>query len=540
MKQQRKQKATAHDALTELEKGTIGAAILDPVKVLSLVSDWGATAEWFESDTGKTIFAVLLKMFVDGDPIDIVTTQERVRLVAGDKAAHAIDEAIDKVPGASYGGYYLDLLRDAWFTRVCRSTASQMSADLADGSVNRKLVVSEAINNLVGLIEHSGKGKQKTPQQLRAEVVAKWEDAEKGIASAFGLPFPFAGVNALTCGIPDGVTVIAARPSVGKTVMEGCISRKLLIDGYRVARVCLDMTIMPFVSRDLCALGIESMNKMRAGFMKTAAREKMKASLEAMKPWREEIISERTSAGIISKLRALLANGGLDLVTIDYIQLVDTVGEEKYSVNDNVRISRAMARFKDFNATTGVPVIILSQLSRGVEKDDRIPQLSDLRDSGSLEQDATLVAFLYPDPEVSKEWCTTAGVETFKQLPVRPIMFDIQKQQNGALGKVATRQFGENFIFEECGGIDNKYSFKRNCSFGYDFKSVRNPSNSADSQNVYSVCKSVTGRTVFFDKHWLEKINAVDDSGTKYTEIKTVTGMQEAIETVDGIKKGIV
>ena len=539
MNKPRKQTATAYDSLTDLEKGVIGAAILEPVKVLSLVSDWGATAEWFESDTGKTIFSVLLKMFVDGDPIDIITVTERVRLVAGSTAAHAIDEAIEKVPSASYGEYYLDLVRDAWFTRVCRSTAEHMSASLNDGSVNRKLVVSEAINNLVGLVEHSTKGKQKTPHELRTEVLQKWEDAEKGIASAFGLPFPFAGVNALTCGIPEGVTVIAARPSVGKTVMEGCISRKLLIGGYRVARVCLDMTIMPFVSRDLCALGIESMNKMRAGFMKTAAREKMKASLEAMKPWREEIIIERTSAGIISKLRALLANGGLDLVTIDYIQLVDTVGEEKYSVNDNVRISRAMARFKDFNATTGVPVIILSQLSRGVEKDDRIPQLSDLRDSGSLEQDATLVAFLYPDPEVSKEWCRAAGVETFKQLPIRPIMFDVQKQQNGALGKVATRQFGENFIFEECGPIDSMYSFKLNCSFGYDFKSVRQPTDSADAQNVYSVCKSSTGRTVFFDKHWIDKINAVEDPSMRYAELKTVIGMQNASETVDKIKKGI-
>lgn len=522
--------------LTSLEMGVLGAAVMAPVKVFTLMSEWDVAAEWFESEMGQTIFKVLHKMFMDGEPIDVVTAEERVRLVAGTAGAVALVKALDFVPSGSYGAFYLDLVRDAWFTRVCRSTAIDLSSSLAAGDVDRKLLVSEAINKLVNLMEFSAKGRDKTPYELRQEVLQGWIDAEAGIKSAMGLPFPFSGANALTCGIPDGVTVIAARPSVGKTVMEGCISRPLLIAGYRVARVCLDMTVLPFVSRDLCAMGGESLNKMRAGFMKGGARSKMEASLAAMKPWREELVTERTSAGIIAKLRALIANGGLDLVTIDYIQLVDTVGEEKYMMNDNVRISRAMARFKDFNARTGVPVIVLSQLSRGVEKDDRIPQLSDLRDSGSIEQDATVVAFLYPEPTVTKKWCERAGVDTFKELAVRPIVFDFLKQQNGSVGKIACRQIGEYFKFEECGAWDPHLSDPDDCHGGYDFNSVKQPVTREDSQNVYVICQHPLGSVTMFEKVWFDKVNAAVDEGERYVDVGRAVGVFDAVAKMAAVR----
>lgn len=522
--------------MTELEMGVLGAAVLEPVRVMSLVSDWGASEDWFESKTAQTIFKVMMKMFVDGEPVDLLTVSERVRLVAGSIGVAAVEAAMDFVPSAAYGEYYMDMLRDAWFTRVCRGVGIDMSSRLTKGDVDRRLVVDEAINTLVGLVAFSTKGKERSSQDLRREVFQEWKDAAAGIKDAMGLPFPFAGVNALTCGIPEGLTVIAARPSVGKTVMEGEISRHLMMRGYRVARVCLDMNDKPFVSRDISALAGESLNKMRAGFMFPGAVAKIEGSLLAMDEWKEELVRERTSAGIISKLRALLANGGLDLVTIDYIQLVDTVGEEKYAVNDNVRIARAMARFKDFNRTTGVPVIILSQLSRGMEKEDRMPQLSDLRDSGSIEQDATMVAFLYPEPKVTKAWCESAGVDTFKQLSTRPIMFDVQKQQNGAVGKIAMRQFGEYFKFEECGPQDPNLSNLTDCHSGYDFMFPREPVGRDDEQNVYSVCKHAGGSVAMFMQPWFEKINAAVPEGGRYVHVERAVGVLNAVATMSRVR----
>lgn len=531
---------TVEDDIGVAEMAALGAAVLNPVKILGLMADWGVKPEWFDDTMAQDLFKLLFGMFSAGEPIDILIAEERMRMVRGNKGALAVENAVEAVTTAEYGEYYLGIVRDKWFNRSARTSALDMCDALNKGETNRKVIVAETLNSLASLLEFSGREKEKTPVQIRDAVVKKWEDAADGKISALGAPWPIAEIGVLTCGMVPGLHIVAARPSVGKTVAEGCTRRRLLRDGYRVISVCLDMSPEEAFARDICAIAGESMGKMKQGHMTASDRTKIRMTVAAMKTWstREHIITSRNSKEIIAKMRAVVSKYGAEklVVTVDYIQLIDNDSEERIILNDNSRVARVSSRFKGFALSLGVPTVVLAQLNRGTEKEDRIPQLSDLRDSGAIEQDASSVSFLYPCAKVCKNWMEPKGLSDFKQLEVRPIIWDLLKNQNGPTGRAGIRHYGKYFKFEPADLFGIGDSGPMDSDFGCDFKHPRPPWENDPDCNRYVICRHPKGAVEMFEKPWFDLINSAAPKAERYEAISESIGVDKSVAEMEAVR----
>ena len=529
---------------SENEAGIFGSIVSDPNRVMTTMSRMGVKPEWFDTESGKITAELVFGMYAEGTPIDLLTVSNELRKIRRSDLVALVEKAFAESAIVAHSGYYAEALKEQWFVRSAVESASAMIAKMNEGGTAPSVVVAEMMDALVALISENGKGSHKSAYEIRCELIDEWDSA-RGTNKAMGMPWPFECMNLLTCGLYPGINVLAARPSVGKTAFEGAVIRELLMLGYRVARACLDMESRQFLSRDVCALGGESLNKMRSGYATDSDIGKLRLTNAAMSEWkdREFIIEERTSEGICAVARVMVANGGLDLLTVDYAQLLDVTVSGRD--NDNVRISKAVARLKDFSLSTGVPVLLLSQLSREVEKADRRPQLSDLRDSGSIEQEASTVTFLYAEPSVTKVWLDKAGLKDFKELEIRPVVWDLMKNQNGKTGLVGMRQNGEYFRFEQAVALRKGDFRDEDCAWGYDFSKTQGPDNSSPDRyqktrnmGMYVICRHPLGAIEAFDAPWFEKVNerAKKDGVPGYEEMKRVLGCDEAMRVLKQIR----
>jgi replicative DNA helicase len=529
---------------SESEAGLFGSIVVDPNRVMTLMSRMGVKADWFETEAGRVTAEIVFGMYAAGTPIDLLTVCNELGKSGRRDLARMVESAFADGAVVAHSEYYADSLKEKWFVRSAIESASSLIARMREGDTAPKLVVAEMMDSMVALISENGKGSHKSAYEIRCELINEW-DAARGTDKAMGVPWPFECMNLLTCGLFPGINVLAARPSVGKTAFEGAVIRELLMRGYRVARACLDMESRQFLSRDVCALGGESLNKMRAGYATESDIGKLRLTNAAMSEWkdREFIIEERTSEGICAVARVMVANGGLDMLTVDYAQLLDVTVSGRD--NDNVRISKAVARLKDFSLSTGVPVLLLSQLSREVEKDGRRPQLSDLRDSGSIEQEASTVTFIYAEPSVTKTWLDKQGLKDFKELNIRAVVWDLMKNQNGKTGLVGLRQIGEYFRFEQAVALRKDDYRDEDCAWGYNFAEPQGPdrSNAARMQatrnvGMYVICRHPLGAIEAFDAQWFEKINerAAKDGVAGYEEMSRVLGCDQAMNKLKKIR----
>jgi len=540
MNQQNSKKEGGAGASVKAEMAALGAAVFDPPRVLGMMADWGVKESWFADEVARDFFKVLFGAFTAGETIDELIAVEKMRIMRGHEGAAAVEAAMEAAVVPSHAAHYLGLVRDMWFNRSAKANAMDMCEALSKGEIERKLVVAEAVNGLTSLLEFAGREKEKTPEQVREAVIRKWEDAADGKCSAMGAPWPMLEANLLTMGMVPGLHIVAARPSVGKTVFEGYTARNLLRQGWRVARVCLDMAPEELLGRDIVNVSGVSLAKLKTGQITPSERGKVRAVQRAMRTWadREHLITARTSKEIVAKLRAIVAKHGAEkmVVTLDYIQLVDMDAEDRIVLNDNSRVARASSRFKAFSLATGVPMVVLSQLSRGTEKEDRIPQLSDLRDSGSIEQDASTVAFLYPCQKVAKNWMASRGLSDFKQLEIRPIVWDLLKGQNSATGRAGLRQYGKYFKFEPADLFDANMSNPMDSDFGYDFGTPRAPFGDAPDLNRYVIARHPKGAIWMFEKEWFDLIYATSPEDDRYEPVGSGVGAVRSLMEMQRIR----
>ncbi len=519
-----------HD-LDEAEQGVLGAALIDPDKVLATMARWDVKPAWFRLPTGQGLCAVLLGMQAEGKPIDPITVADEAEKRGLNGIYPVLETLLEKVPTASHGGYYVSILAERWTDRAIRDACADAVSALDAHEAPPAEVLAKTVDRMVRLVSASRAGAEPSVYDIMNHAIDSWVDARNG--KALGLPLPFANMNEITCGLFPGINVVAARPSGGKSIFEGVLVRSLLMAGKKVARACLDMPREALVSRDLSANGGEPLNKMRAGFMTASDETKMRLTAEAMRGWNETIIEDRTSEGIVARARGIWANGGLDLLTVDYAQLLDVTVSSRD--NDNVRIGKAVARLKEFSVTTGVPVVVLSQLSREVEKEGRRPQLSDLRDSGSLEQEASTVAFLYAEPTVGKAWCAAQGLTEIKQLNVRPVVWDLMKNQQGKTGTVGLRMNAKYFQMEPAHRWKQGDRYNSdNLAGGYDF-SVPGEPEGPDRVGEYVVCRHPKGAYEAFSSAWFARINeaAARLGQEPYVELRRAVGVSAAMSALE-------
>ena len=546
-------------AAAGVERALAATAIMFPDYAVRMAAERIAP-EMFAEPKVRTVMETVLDMAAHGRPVDAVTVAEEVARVHGDGFLQFIEEQLlsraDNLLAAHYE-YHVGLLRGQWaLRRVVALGTSLMHKSLA-GEEDLKATTAAAMQELTEIVREDSDAREKPTFEVRAEAVQLWEDAAAGKRSALGLSWGFSGLDSVTRGMFPGVSVLAARPSCGKSLVEGMVARYHLSQGRRVARACLDMSAQMLLSRDLCAIAGESMGKLRTGQVRNSKGEmvspvgeggfrKVQAALELTRGWKEHVIADHTWQGILSRARAIQATRGLDLLTIDYIQLVQSDAEDAWRENDNVRVSRAVAAIKAFSLDTGVPVLLLSQLSRSSEQDQRLPELTDLRDSGSIEQEAACVVMLDRDAKVAgtpgkngeftRGWCAEQNVSDWKSLKIRPIVAAVRKNQQDRTGNVCMRQFAGYFTQEEALPVTSAWD--DNCNWGYDYsKPLNNP------YVVFNIPpeEGFKGAFELVSARWYDALAAANErlGRPAWKEIVRVNGVEEGIETLRDVRKNV-
>jgi len=419
----------------EGEKGLLGAALLDGNRVLPLAVTMELKADDFYAPGRRLLAGTLLEMFAEQRPIDLLTVEDRLRKkeelekIGGADTLHRL---VDGCGSPEHAGYYLDLVLQASLKRRIISRAREV--EQAAHEVERG---DSLLMDVPGLFaELIGQNKQDEPNgTLMQKSINRWEVAteHKGELSK-GLTLPWEDLTELLCGLEVGVTILAGRPSAGKTMLEDCISTHIAAQGRPVARATLDSEREELLERAICRKAGVSLPKLKFGYAgqsQLAACREAKATLEKYPMY---ITSRhRDVRAICSWARAMKLKHGIELLTVDFVQLIWAPEMGRSQSDEVARLRYVSQTFKSLTFELGIPVLLLAQLNRESEKDERDPRMSDLKGCGGLEEDASKVLLLHRDNKKARAMEEAAPGATKHK---RPICFSLVKHKNGETGKI--------------------------------------------------------------------------------------------------------
>jgi replicative DNA helicase len=268
-----------------------------------------------------------------------------------------------------------------------------------------------------------------------------------------GLPLPWEGLTEFWGSLTPGLHVLAARPSAGKTTLEGQIATHLAMNGIPVGRATLDMGAQQLAGRMLAEQGEVSAAKLNFGFGGQADLQRVRDARDLMGAnglpmWINA--QERDVSGICAWARSMALRRGMKLLTVDYCELVGASALGRMESDDVKRVTYVSHAFKRLAYELGIPVLLLSQLDRAVEKEDRAPRLSDLRWSGAVEQDADYVLFLWIDTKKRKQMeDPSKGGKFGATKHKRPVWIFKAKDKGGATDKMPLWMYPPYFRFVE-------------------------------------------------------------------------------------------
>ena len=437
----------------EAEAGLLGAMILDPLRLLPVAVRHDVTADWFHNSGYQYVWQALDQLWKDAKPIDSLTVSEKLKALgnlAAAGGAEGVDKLIDAAISASNGEYYLDLVRQKYILRQEVKVAQEIinEATTEERGDEHLKTLPDRFLSIIGEVQ-----KEPNNAEILQTAVIKFRKAKVDKTPAIGMATPWPDLTAILCGLEPGVTIVAGRPSTGKTSFEDSVAVHAAMHGIGVARVTLDSTRDELLQRACSRMSGVSLPKLKFGYGRESqieAFENAAAVVSKLPIWITD--RERDIRGITSWIREKALKHKIGLITLDYVQLV-TANEMGRAGWDKVqRVSFISAALKALSIELGVPLLLLSQLSRDIEKDSsgkkgaaaRLPLMSDLRDSGSLEQDAHKIMFLYQDAEIHKQMEEMKPGITRK---LRPVWFDLLKHKDGETARLPFWFFAPYFAF---------------------------------------------------------------------------------------------
>jgi len=423
----------------EAEYAAIGGMLLDAYKVAEFASNsLKLKPEAFYNKKHQIIFAAIMGMLADGRPVDVLTVSDRLEAdgtleqVGG---THYLNQLLDAIPTPAHAEYYLDMVRQKYILRrVVEESEGLKSAALTTDRGDELLqTVPGRFAEIIEFVT-----RKKTLKLIIAGLIEKWKKAHEQKRGFTGLPTPWDSLNEITCGLQPGIYMIAARPSQGKTTVEDQITDFLANQGIPVARVTLDMTVERLLARTTARRAGVSLPKLNAGYAGDNQIAKVTEAGELISDYPMYITDELFDVNAICTwVRAMKIKHDIKLFTLDYVQQVEVVGRAGQYMNENQVLTQVSRKFKRLALELKIPIILLSQLNRGSDQEDRIPTLSDLRGSGSLEQDANMVILLYHDKKEQD------------QHGKRPQWMDIAKNQDGPTMPLPFWFWANYFRFDE-------------------------------------------------------------------------------------------
>ncbi len=417
---------------TEAEQTTIGALLVDPDRIIDVAP--AIQPKDFYDPTYRTIYEAIRQLYDERKPIDFVSVAELLR--TNDKIQRLggsgfLATLAANVPTAAHAAHYASIIRDKSMHRQLLDCGMAIAELAKDEELSAMEALERAEQGLLSIARHA---KDDKPQHIgdigeeSYERYARLQEAEDKTA-LFGLTTGFHDLDEMLTGLaPGSLTVIAARPSVGKTSFALDIARHAAASqGRNVAVFSLEMTKQEIMDRIMAGfLGVDAW-RLKKGQLTQDDFNRMGKLLGELKnhPLYIDDDPDRTIANLRSKARRQQMEYGLDLLVIDYLGLIE-VTDRAAGENRTQQVSLISRSLKNLARELSCPIIALSQLSRSTEqRSPPIPILSDLRDSGTIEQDADIVLMLYRQ-DMYEEDCDHPGeTEVY-----------VRKNRNGPIGRV--------------------------------------------------------------------------------------------------------
>lgn len=423
-------KIPPHDLVAE--QSVLGAVFISPETMASLADE--LTPEDFYKPANKIVFKTMLSLLEKGEPIDAttmvsaLTNQGEISNIGG---INYVVELVNSTPTSKNVEHYAKLVKE-------KATLRKVIADLSDslssayqGDVSISDIIAKTEKSLLDISnQNAGTGFRNVADILDTHMqIVETRSQTDGFVT--GLSTGFIGLDKITTGLHEGnLIILAARPAMGKTALALNIAKYVATKERKPAVIfSLEMGAEELIERMLASEGMVPAYHLKTGNLST---DEWKRLVQAQNNLYDASIFVDDTAGIrISEIRSnarKLAQemGGLGVIIIDYLQLITGAkGENRQQI-----VSEISRELKILAKDLKVPVIALSQLSRAVEqRQDKRPMLADLRESGSIEQDADIVVFLYRDAYYQKEHADSQEANNVTELI-------LEKNRHGSLGTV--------------------------------------------------------------------------------------------------------
>jgi len=443
---------------TEAEQGVLGCILLDPNENIGIcIEKFRSGSEVFYDLRHRVLFELLAELFDKKQPIDIFTLSQSLRdrqQLENVGGLGYLNDLMDKAPSGLNLPYYLEIVREKYVLRKMLHTCSDIVGRVFEEQDNVDALLDTVERDVLAISEERSESADRSIKALVRDAIGTLETYHKNQGMLTGLSTGFHDLDKMTHGLHGGeMVVVAARPSMGKTSLAMNIAEHVaLIQKEPVGVFSLEMTAESLILRMLCSRAKINLRAVRDGFF--AERDFPRITQAATEMAKAPLFIDDTPGLSILQLRArarrMAQQHGIKLFVIDYLQLLNSTARR--AENRQQEISDISSGVKALAKELSVPVIVLSQLNRELEKDkSRKPRMSDLRESGAIEQDADLIGLLYKPSQGDDD-----DGPAYAEQEAIAVNLLIAKQRNGPTGDVHLTFFKGFTRFENAAKISDE------------------------------------------------------------------------------------
>ena len=424
----------------ETEQAVIGSILMDKDEMMN-VADILVPDDFYQSEY-RMIYQAMVQINSEGRPVDLVTVHEQLKSMNVPPEVSSLDfmiEVVNSVATSANAKHYAKIVKEKSLLRKVIKVNEAIMEECYAGHESADAILEETEKQLFKLLQARGAEDITPIKDVVMEAINRIEAASKQSGSVTGVPTGFTDLDYRTAGLqPSDMILIAARPSMGKTAFALNLAAHAACKKHITTAIfSLEMSKVQLVNRFLSMESSVSAQNLRTGNLSETEWEKLVEGASII--GNSGLVIDDTPGISISDLRSKcrkikLEHDDLGLIIIDYIQLMTSNTRSESRQQEVSEISRSL---KALARELNVPVVALSQLSRAVEqRPDHRPMLSDLRESGAIEQDADVVMFLYRDEYYKKDTDKPGVAEVI-----------IAKQRNGPVGTVELAWIGDRQRF---------------------------------------------------------------------------------------------
>ena len=445
----------------DLEVVVLGALMIDKKGVDEVIDI--LSPEVFYKDQHRHIFEAIRVLFEEGQPVDLLTVSEQLKkmgkldVAGGD---YYLIQLTQKVASSAHIEYHARIILQKFIQRSLIKISNEIIEEAYDETTDVFDLLDTAETKLYEVTQGNVKRSSESAQNLVIQAKKRIEEIanQEGLS---GIPTGFHKVDELTSGWqPSDLIIVAARPGMGKTAMTLTMARNMAVDqNIPVAFFSLEMSSVQLITRLISSETGLSSEKLRTGKLEKHEWEQLNVKVKSLEK-APLFIDDTPSLSIFdlrAKARRLASQFGIKIIMIDYLQLMTGGSSQKGGGNREQEISMISRNLKALAKELAIPVIALSQLSRAVETrgGSKRPLLSDLRESGAIEQDADIVSFIYrPEYYKIEEWDDDERSPTEGQGE-----FIVAKHRNGGLDNIRLKFIGHLGKFDNLDDFSTPYEF---------------------------------------------------------------------------------